>query len=82
MHSEAKGVLERMDAEERNFARRLRQLIEERGLNQEQLAEKIGIGQSAITMMLKRTCRPQRKTVLRFAQALGVSPDELWPEVG
>jgi transcriptional regulator with XRE-family HTH domain len=53
--------------------------MEAQGLSQAELAAKVGIGQPAVSMMLNRACRPQRKTVLRFAEALGVRPEELWP---
>jgi lambda repressor-like predicted transcriptional regulator len=76
---EAKDVLARMDEEESFFADRLHVLMETKGLTQAELAAKVGIGQPAISMMLNRACRPQRKTVLRFAEALGVPPEELWP---
>ena len=75
---EAREVLSRMDEEEANFAKRLRQLMEGKGLTQAQLADAVGIGQPAVSMILNRSCRPQRKTVLRFAEALGVSPEHLW----
>jgi DNA-binding phage protein len=74
---DAKGILDRMDQEEASFAERLRKAIAEKGLTQPELAKRVGIGQSAISMMLNRSCRPQRKTVLRFAEALGVAPEEL-----
>jgi len=48
-------------------------------MTQEALAAKLGVGQPAISNMLNRQCRPQRRTVLRLAQALGISPEELWP---
>jgi transcriptional regulator with XRE-family HTH domain len=70
-----------MDQEEASFADRLRSLMEKKGLTQEQLAAKVGVGQPAISMMLQRNCRPQRRTVLRLAEAFGVSPEELWPKV-
>ena len=76
---ETKETLERMDREEATFAERLRTVMHERGVTQVQLAEKIGVGQSAIAMMLQRQCRPQRRTVSRMAEALEVSPDTLWP---
>lgn len=76
---EARDVLARMDDEEALFARQVQRLMEEKGLTQAELADKVGLGQPAISMMLNRTCRPQRKTVLRFAQALEVAPEELWP---
>jgi len=48
-------------------------------MTQEELAEKTGVGQPAISNMLNRQCRPQHRTVRRFADALGISPEELWP---
>jgi transcriptional regulator with XRE-family HTH domain len=80
INPEAKDVLDRMDHEEAAFAQRLRDLMDAKGLTQAELAEKLGIGQPAISMMLNRTCRPQRATVIGLAQALGVLPEELWPD--
>lgn len=80
-NAEAKSVLAAMDHEEANFATKVQQLMTARGLSQVDLAEKIGIGQPAISMMLNRACRPQKKTVRRFADALGVDPSELWPSL-
>lgn len=78
-HSEeTRTTLERMDREEACFAERLRDLMQKRGVTQTQLAEQIGVGQSAIAMMLQRQCRPQRRTVARIAEALKVRPEELW----
>lgn len=65
--------------QEATFADNLRRVLDEKEMTQEFLAEKIGVGQSAISMMLARSCRPQKKTVIKIAQALGVEPDELWP---
>lgn len=76
---EAKDLLAQMDDEESVFAQRVRERMEAKGLTQAELASKVGLGQPAISMMLNRTCRPQRKTVARFAQALEVPPEELWP---
>jgi lambda repressor-like predicted transcriptional regulator len=76
---EAREKQKRMDREEATFADRLRAAMHERGVTQMQLAEQIGVGQSAIAMMLQRQCRPQRRTVERMAEALGTTPEELWP---
>jgi DNA-binding XRE family transcriptional regulator len=76
--AESKDILARMNEEESAFAQRLRELMALKGVTQAELAAKVGIGQSAISMMLNRTCRPQRKTVLRFAEALGVAAEDLW----
>lgn len=81
VNREAKGLLEQMDREEADFAHRLRQLMEAKNMTQAQLAEAVGIGQPAVSMMLNRGCRPQKRTVIRFAQALGAKPEELWPGI-
>jgi lambda repressor-like predicted transcriptional regulator len=79
VNPEAREALDRMDREEAIFAQRLHDSMEAKGLTQAKLADKVGIGQPAVSMMLNRACRPQRKTVVRFAEALGVRPEELWP---
>jgi lambda repressor-like predicted transcriptional regulator len=78
---EAKEILDRMDQEESVFADRLRAAMSQKGITQEQLAEKLGVGQSAISMMLQRNCRPQKRTIVRMAEALELQPDELWPNL-
>lgn len=77
--TESKLVLEQMDEEESTFARKLESIMADRGLTQAELASRIGVGQSAIAMMLKRECRPQKRTIRRLAEGLQVSPCELWP---
>lgn len=68
-----------LDEEESVFAANLQTIMARRNLTQTQLAEMIGVGQSAIANMLSRGCRPQRRTVEKLAKALGVQPSELWP---
>lgn len=80
--SEPSAVLTEMDREEETFAARLEALMQEHGISQTELARRIGIGQSAISMMLKRECRPQKRTVIRIADALTVKPEDLWPGFG
>jgi lambda repressor-like predicted transcriptional regulator len=72
-------VKNELDQEEAMFAANLERLMDAKGFTQEQLANAIGVGQPAISMMLKRHCRPQKKTVGKIAVALGVDPAELWP---
>ncbi len=72
-------IISEMDAEEQTFASKVTTLMEQRGMTQTQLAEAIGVGQSAISMMLSRQARPQRRTVTKIAEALGVEVEELWP---
>ncbi|MFM7038566.1 MAG: helix-turn-helix domain-containing protein [Planctomycetaceae bacterium] len=52
--------------------------MEEKNMSQETLASLMGVSQPAISNMLNRRCRPQRRTIVRFAQALGVTEEELW----
>jgi DNA-binding Xre family transcriptional regulator len=67
------------DQVEATFAATLEKLMAERQLTQTELARRIGVGQSAISMLLKRRCRPQRRTLGKLAEALGVSVEVLWP---
>lgn len=67
-----------LDAEEELFAAKLEARMRDAGLTQADLAKRAGVGQPAISMMLKRKCRPQRRTVVKLAEALGVSPADLW----
>lgn len=76
---EAKTQWEKFSQEEATFAERLNSIMASKGLTQEQLAKKIGVGQSAIANLVNRNCRPQRKTVQRIAAALEVEATELWP---
>jgi transcriptional regulator with XRE-family HTH domain len=78
---EMKHAVEIMDREEAEFATRLAAIMKDRKLSQEGLAKLVGVGQPAISNMLNRQCRPQRATVERFANALEVPPDKLWPKL-
>jgi lambda repressor-like predicted transcriptional regulator len=75
-----KEAHERMEEEERVFAANLARLLQEQNLSQAELARRVGVGPSAISMMLSRRCRPQRRTVEKIAQALGVDVCQLWPD--
>lgn len=82
LSDEEKRVASEMDAEEETFARRLGAAMTAKRVTQTELASLIGVGQSAISMMLSRSCRPQRRTVEKIAQALGVDVGSLWPAYG
>lgn len=47
------------------------------GLSQQQLAEKIGISQSAIAQIEKQGSKPQQRTLIKIAEALGLSLAQL-----
>lgn len=76
-----KVVLKEMDREEATFGQRVNALLELRGMTQAELAAAIGVKQPAVAMMLSRACRPQRRTVEKIAEALRVSPEEIWPGI-
>ncbi len=76
---EAQSIRDEMDWQETTFAERLQQAMMLRGLTQLELAQRAGVGQPAISNMLRRNCRPQRRTVQKLAAALEVEPHDLWP---
>lgn len=78
---EAKSVSEDMGREVETFASRLKDAMQEKGITQEWLATQVGVGQPAISMLLNRESRPQKRTVLRIAEAIGIQPDRLWPGI-
>lgn len=73
--------LVQLNSQEATFAQRLRQILEEKNLTQEELAERIGCTQSAVSKMLSRDARPQRKTIFKMARALNIDATELWPNL-
>ena len=73
--------LDQLDAHEATFADRLSKLLIEKNITQEELADRIGCTQSAISKMLTRNARPRRMTIFKMAEALRVEPTELWPQL-
>ena len=59
------------------FGTRLRSLRERAGLNQTQLAEKVGTDQSSISRWERNVAEPQIAMVERLAAALAVSAVQL-----
>jgi DNA-binding XRE family transcriptional regulator len=68
-------------SQEEFFANQVREIMTNKNITQEQLAERIGVGQSAICNMLNRKCRPQRRTIEKVAKALDVEVDALWIDI-
>jgi DNA-binding XRE family transcriptional regulator len=79
LSAEQRSLRARMDQEEAQFAERLSRLLAERQMTQAELARRIGVGQSAVSMLLSRKCRPQPRTLGKMAEALGVAVEDLWP---
>lgn len=76
---ESKEIAESMSHQNAYFADAVREHMKRQKVTQSAIAKKIGIRQSAVSMILSRKCRPQRETVKKFARALGVEPDQVWP---
>jgi transcriptional regulator with XRE-family HTH domain len=70
-----------MNLQEAEFADRLRHLMKTKHITQKELAARIDCTQPAISQMLNRKCRPQRKTLDKIATALAVDVRELWPDL-
>lgn len=73
--------LDQLQAQEASFANRLSKLLIEKNITQEELADRTGCTQSAISKMLTRNARPRRTTIFKMAEALRVEPTELWPQL-
>lgn len=60
------------------FGERIRQLREERGWSQRQLADRVGRKRGSITMLeLHTISNPKHDTVCRYAEVFGLAPEEL-----
>ena len=76
-----KEMLGEMNEQEATFAGRVNAALAAKNMTQGDLASAIGVGQPAVSMMLSRKCRPQRRTIHKIAEALDLTPSELWPDV-
>lgn len=77
---EGKALEESLILQETEFYERVQSLMEKNGLSQNDLANRMGVTQPAVSNLLKRQGRPQRRTIVRVAEALNVSPSDLWPD--
>lgn len=56
-------------------------LRQNRGLTQRELAEKCGVSRALISLIEIGSVRPYPKIRHKIAEALGVLPVDLWPEL-
>jgi transcriptional regulator with XRE-family HTH domain len=80
-YASADREVDKTDCQEVIFAERLRALMAIKCVTQEELSHRVGCSQPAVSQMLNRKCRPQKKTILKLAEALHVEPQELWPDM-
>lgn len=71
----------KMNTQQATFAERLRAVMEAKRISQQELAVRVGCSQPAISQMLNRNCRPQKKTILKLAEAVNVQASDLWPDI-
>ena len=74
----AREIREEFDREEQAFAESVLERMAKLDITQAQLAEKMDVSQPAISNILRRHSRPQRRTIERFADALECTPADLW----
>ena len=60
---------------ERGFGEKIEQAMFAKGLNQAQLAEKLGISRSAMSQFIHEKRRPSRLIIMKLANVLSVSLD-------
>jgi transcriptional regulator with XRE-family HTH domain len=63
------------------FVGRLKELMAAKNISQQQLADRLDCSQPAISQLLQRRSRPQYRTIRKLAEALGVDPKQLWPDL-
>ena len=63
-----------------DFAEKLRLARQEKGLNQEKMAEMMSLSQSAISQFEKGLRLPTPANIAKFSELLGVSKDSLFNE--
>lgn len=79
MEAKHAGQYADLDSQEATFGERVNAVLDSKGMTQSDLAAAIGVGQPAVSMMLSRGCRPQRRTVEKIAEALELTPEDIWP---
>ncbi len=70
-----------MDTQEATFADRVKEILQQKNITQEELAERIDCTQSEVSEMLSHKSRPQTKTIFKIATVLNVEPTLLWPDL-
>lgn len=61
------------------FAEQVKTLRKQKGLTQEELAHRVGLRQSTISMIENAQFRPEPTTIAKLAKQLGVPSEQLWP---
>jgi transcriptional regulator with XRE-family HTH domain len=67
------------DAQKRDFSDRLLRRLAEIGMNQSDLARKIGVTKDAVSTYARQRSLPAPDTLKKIAVAVGLKPDDLLP---
>lgn len=59
------------------FGKRLKELIKEKGISQQALAESIGFSQRAVSKWINQQAEPTENAIVKCAKYFGVSTDYL-----
>ena len=80
---EEDGVLDQQNTPrqltKQEFARRLHNMIMDRGWNQSELARRAGVGRDAISTYVRGRSFPEPATLRKLSKALSCNPEELLP---
>jgi transcriptional regulator with XRE-family HTH domain len=77
----ASPALEPKELGKLEFGRRLMQLTLEKGWNQSDLARAAGLGRDAISTYVRGRSFPEPRSLKRIADALGLSTEQLLPNI-
>ena len=80
-HPQSREYNDRLRDQEQRFAEKVLGIMKEKHITQTELADRIGIGQSGVSNLLTRRCRPQKRTIEKIANALGVELCDLWSDL-
>jgi len=61
-----------------NMRCRLKEILDERGLKQKWLYEKVDLSSSAMSQIVRGESDPTLQTALRIAKALGLTVEDIW----
>lgn len=77
--TEDMNVVESFDEElfEYEFAKTLKQLLQERGISNAELARRLGVSDAAVSRWINRKGMPSAAVIAQIANALGISIAEL-----
>ncbi|MGD2109656.1 MAG: helix-turn-helix transcriptional regulator [Phycisphaerae bacterium] len=73
-------VVEKLEEKKSRFAARVEQRMRELRLCQTDLAELMQVTPSNISQIISGKYKPQPRTLLRLAEALQTTVDDLWPD--